>query len=124
MTSAEKLERLNHLLGMYDETDKAVIMSNINRAFELHYGRLNRSGNRRTTIICNVTGTVGNTVMNWGNSSMKSKIPFIKLVQLALALDVPVENLLSTDTAWLDDPAMQEKLKNQIKELEEKLPHD
>ena len=118
MSNAE----LYAILDEYDTTDKLVIIGIINRIFELKYGRIHRYGSNRTPIICAVTNSAANTVMNWGNSSMKVKIPFIKLVQLAIALDVPVENLLSTDTTWLDDPATQEKLKNRITELEEMLP--
>ena len=105
------------LFDKYDNTDKSVIYKNIYLLFDTYYQYKNQTGSKRIIIIAGITNSAYNTVMAWNNTARPTKIPFMKLLQLADAFDIPVENFLREDDAWMDDET-KDRSRERIKELE------
>lgn len=114
---AVSAKELIGILEGFDSTEKAVVCKNIDIVFNTYYGFKYRKGSKRSKIIGGITRSSENTVMAWGNSSRPIKIPFIKLLQIADALEIPYEYLLREDSTWLNDD-LEEHLKGKIAELE------
>ena len=107
------------ILEDYEKTDKSVIFNNIDLIFNSYYEYKHKKGSRRTKILGGITQSSDNTVMAWNNSARPLKIPFVKFLQIADALDIPYEYMLSKDSTWFNDD-VRERVKKKIAELEEK----
>ena len=114
---AVSAKELIGIIEGFEKTEKTVICDNIDLVFNIYYGYKNRRGSKRTKIIGGITDSSENTVMAWGNSSRPIKIPLLKYLQLADALEIPYEYMLSNDSTWLNED-MRNHLKKRIAELE------
>lgn len=105
------------LFDKYEKVDKSVIHKNIYLLFDTYYQYKNQAGSKRIIIISGITNSAYNTVMVWNSSARPTKFPFMKLLQLADAFDIPVEYFLREDDAWMDEET-RIRTREKIKELE------
>lgn len=103
MTARECLE----LHTLYENTPKDVVAGNINRLFGYYDSSRTTSPynptNKRTQILCKITGTCRYTVLDWMNLSRKNvRVPLLKLCVIAEVFGVNITDLLSSDPSWYD----------------------
>lgn len=110
-------KELIDIMDGFEKTEKSVICNNIDLVFNTYYEYKYRKGSKRSKILGGITQSTENTVMAWGNSVRPIKMPFRKFLQVADALQIPFEHMMSTDSTWLDDE-MKEHLRKRIAELE------
>jgi len=111
-------KELIDIINRYESVDKSVIYNNIYALFNTHYKFKNEHGSKRIIIIAAITKSAYNTVIAWHNSSRPTKIPMIKLLQIADVFDIPFECFFDENSTWLDEETS-ERLDKKITELEE-----
>lgn len=108
------------LVNLYDETPKAVITDNINRAFG-YFGERSayRPYNRRTKLLCTLTDSQPYTVLGWMNKSRDVKIPLLKLCYVADVLGVDILDMFNSTGDWYEP--QKEKIMERVLKMEREL---
>lgn len=92
MITSEEILKINN---MWKETDKNIIMDNLEKSLWIKYPEYNGTYRATARKLAEIADVKLNTAMAWMNRSIKnSKIPLIKLCQLSILLNVSIQDLL------------------------------
>lgn len=82
--------------ALWEQISKATIADNIEKYLCVKYPQCNKSYKAKMEVLVEISGSKKDSVYSWLNRSRENvKVPFLKLCNIAQALDVDIQDLLN-----------------------------